>query len=261
MRSFTASRFFDVPRTTCATSEGPVTLPILYYDVRNVVGLFAVPIAKARDVLAGTGLEPVTAGRKRAVVGLSFYEYRRTTVGVYNEVGTAIFCVREGEPTTSIAFADVLRSPAARALGVYVVDLPVTTAVAHAAGREIWGYPKFVTPISFRLEGREVDLGVEDPGGAGDICRLRGRLGRGVPAPPLSLVTYTHLHGVLLRTHIDVRGAVRVRASGSVRLHVGGSKHVMADRLRALGLEDARPFLTMVTDRFQSILHAGVRVG
>jgi hypothetical protein len=260
MNPFAADRFFDVPRTPHRTSEGPVELPILYYDVSNVIVLFHARLAGLRAALEGTGLEPVLVSPLHGVVGLSFYEYRRTTVGVYNEVGTAIFCVRAGERNDPRALAELLHRPSERRVGTYVVDLPVTTAAANAAGRELWGYPKFVTPITFRLDGREVDTAVRGPQGDGEICRLAGRFGRGVPAPPLSLVTYSRLDGALVRTNIDVRGRVMVRAPGSVRLCVGASTHGMAERLRALGLDGARPMLSMVTDRFQSILHEGEKL-
>jgi hypothetical protein len=258
MSHLAADRFFDVPRTTRQTSEGPVELPILYYDVSNVIVLFTARLAGLRAVLADTRLEPVLAGPLHGVVGLSFYEYRETTVGVYNEVGTAIFCVREGERSDPLTFAELLRAPAQRRLSTYVLDLPVTTAAANAAGREIWGYPKFVTPISFHLEGRDFDASVGAPDDSGDLCRITGRMGRGVPVPPLSLVTYSHLDGALVRTHIDVRGPVMARAPGSLRLEVSGSRHAMAAHLRSLGLEGARPFLALTTYRFQSILHEGV---
>ena len=90
MSLFATDRFFDVPRTTRRTSEGPVELPILYHDASNVIVLFAARLGRLRDALAGTGLAPVSAGPLHGVVGLSFYEYRRTTVGVYDEVGTAV---------------------------------------------------------------------------------------------------------------------------------------------------------------------------
>lgn len=188
---------------------------------------------------------------------MAFYEYRDTSVGVYNEVGTAIFAVRPGE-RPRLGLADLARAPARRTIGMYVVDLPVTTALACAAGRELWGYPKFVTAIDFHLDRRELRSTVRDPAGAGDVCTLAGRLGLGVPVPPLSLMTYTVLDGVLLRTHVDVRGRGWARAAGTVRLTLGGSAHPMASRLRALGLDGARPHLVLATDRFQSLLHAGV---
>lgn len=251
------NRFFDVPRTSRITSEGPVDLPILYHDVTNVIALLDASLLGVRTVLEGTGLEPAMVVGDRAIVGLSFYEYRRTSVGVYNEVGTAIFVVRRGEPRPRYGWADLFVAPRRRRIAAYVLDLPVTTAAACAAGREIWGYPKFITPIPFRAEGRDIDAAVEDPEGHGRIVGISGQLGRGLPAPSLDLMTYTFLDGVLIRTHVDVRGHVTLHAPGTTRITVGDSPHRMAENLRTLGLDGARPRLVMKTDRFQSLLHEG----
>jgi hypothetical protein len=254
-------RFFDVPRIRRATSAGPVDLPILYRDVTNVIALFEAPLPGVEAVLAGTGLEAAMVVGDRAVVGLSCYEYRDTTVGVYNEVGTAIFVVRLGERRPRFGWADLYASPLHRTIAAYVVDLPVTTKEADAAGREIWGYPKFVTRIPFRAEGPEIACSVEDPEIAGGrILSFAGRLGPGLPAPPFDLVTYSFLEGGLVRTPIDVRGPVTAHLPGSVRLELGGSTHRMAANLRRLGLVSAKPRVVIRTDRFQSILHGGMRV-
>ena len=181
-------------------------------------------------------------------------------MGVYNEMGTAILVLREGEAPPAVGLLDLMRSPRTRRIGMYVVDLPVTTPLANAAGRELWGYPKFVTRIPFELSGRHFDGSVMDPDGQRRIVRLHGDAGRGVPGPPLSLATYTFLEGELLRTPVDVRGAIHIHASGSVRVQIGASDHPMATRLRTLGLDGASPALVTITDRFQSKLHAGTRV-
>lgn len=240
----TTEKFFEVPRTPHATSEGIVELPILYYDASNVVAIFAVRPAAAEALLEGTRLEPVVVAG-RAVVALSFYEYRASSVGPYNEVGTAILAKRAGAP---------LRW---KTSGAFVVDLPVTTRAANAAGRELWGYPKFVTKIGFRLDGRDVESSVEDPASHEPIVSLRGRMGRAIPAPPISFATFTMSRGDLLRTPIDVRGRCAFHAAGSVSLRVGSSEHPMAKHLRELGLDAARPRALVSTDRFASRLHEG----
>lgn len=252
-------RFFQVPRTVHGTSAGLVDLPILYYDASNVVALFDADRSGAEALLAGTGLVPAMVHGDRAVVGLSFYEYRRTTVGVYNEVGTAIFAARHGERVWLRGLLDLYRAPARRSVGAYVVDLPVTTEAANAAGRELWGYPKFVTRIDFRLERDRFDSTVFDPGG-GEICSLAGAMGLGVPVPPVSLVTYTQLSGELVRTHIDVRAPTRAHGGSGLSLRVGSSEHRMAKNLHTLGLDGATPRAVLTTTRFQSKLWAGSRM-
>ena len=260
MRHADDSRFFRVERATHTTSEGPVELPILYYDVTNVVAMFWGDRAAAERLAAEAGLELAMTRGERALVGLSFFEYRRTTVGVYNEVGTAIFCVPPGQRPSRVPGVELYAPPAWRKVGAYVVDLPVTTPAANAAGRELWGYPKFVTDIPFQLDGRRFESSVLDPDDGSLICELAGTIGRGVPAPPMSLVTYTRLGDELLRTHVDVRGIVRACRPGSLQLRVGDSTHRMADNLRSLGLDAATPIAVTVAPRFQSILHAGTRV-
>jgi hypothetical protein len=251
-------RFFQEPRTTRETTEGLVTLPILYYDVSCVVALFEADLEGVRALLEGTGLAAGARVGPRAIVAMAFYDYRHTTVGAYREVGTAILAVRRGEPPPVFPLAHMLAPLPRRRMGAYVVDLPVTTAAANAAGRELWGYPKFITDITFRLHDRLFDCAVLDPDTpTSRICQMEGRMGPGVPAPPMSLMTYSQLDGAMMRTHVDVRGRVSARSAGDLTLRVGPSEHRMAQNLRRLGLDGAHPKLVTTTDRFQSKLHAG----
>ena len=254
-----ADRFFAGPRITCSTSAGDVQLPITYHDVTNVVAMFWGSRAVAAQFVARAGLQLALARRDRALVALSFYEYRETSIGSYNEVGLAVFAVPPEWRRMPLGLAELYAPLTLRRLGAHVIDLPVTTAAANAAGRELWGYPKFVTKIPFELRGRAVRGSVLDPDRDGVICSLEGLIGRGVPAPPMSLMTYSRRDGELLRTHVNVRGRVTIGRPGTVVLRVGASQHRMAANLRALGLDDARPLAVLASDRFQSVLHRASR--
>jgi hypothetical protein len=148
-----------------------------------------------------------------------------------------------------------------RHLGFYVLDLPVTTPLANAGGREVWGYPKFVAPIPFRLDQKSFEGSVLDPDGDGDIFTLSGRLLPALPAPPMSVVTYSHSQGNLLRATVNVRGRTNLRPGRGLQLRVGESTHRMARNLRDLGLDGARPVVVQDTHQFQSRLNAGVPIG
>ena len=249
--------FFDVERSPVSTSLGPVDLPILYEDASNVVALFGASLTGAAALLEGTGLEPAMVVGGQAIVGLSFYEYRATSIGAYNEVATAIFAKKVGDRPALQGLPDLWRDPRKRRVGTWVVDLPVTTELADVGGRELWGFPKFVTRIDFKLSGRDVECAVLAPSGEGLIERLAGTLGPSLRVPPVSLLTLTQLGGRLLRAPVDVRGATRAHLPGDVRLRVGDVRHRMADNLRTLGLDGAVPRLVLVTEHFQSVLHAG----
>ena len=251
--------FFQVPLVSRTTSEGATDFPILYFDARCVQAFFWCPLAAVQARLAGTGLRPAMVWGDRAIVGLAFFEYLNTSIGLYNEAGVAIPVLPQSSKhrTRWLQVLQDVESPQ-RELGFHVVHLPVTTPAACAAGREIWGYPKFVTDIPFALSPKAVNVAVRDPGDRGlSITALKGNLGASLPAPTLSLLLYSALDGHKLRTKVNVRGKTRAYAGSGVRLAVGTSTHPMATTLRLLGLDQARPLVLTTTHGFQSRLNLG----
>jgi hypothetical protein len=160
-------------------------------------------------------------------------------------------------PVPRCPAAELFRSVYTRLVGFHIVDLPVTTARAHAAGRELWGYPKFITPIDFTLQKKQLDCCVHDPANLGKIMTLGGKLGVGVPSPALDLVNFDRIGERNLRTTIQTRGHGHLCGRGNVRLRIGTSSHPMADHLHALGLDHAQPLVMWVSTRFQSRLNQG----
>ena len=131
--------FFQVPRSHVKTSEGMVELPILYYDTSALNAFFLVEQARVEAVLKGTGLSPSLTVGGKALVGLSCFEYRDTSVGVYNEVGLAIAVTPQGEKLALGGWRDLLSTlshPEERHVAFHIIDLPVTTAAARPT---CWG--------------------------------------------------------------------------------------------------------------------------
>lgn len=255
--------FFAVPTTKTTTSAGEVELPILYYDSSCVFALFAADPDGVAATLAGTGLIPALRIGRRPVVAVGLYEYRDTSIGPYNEVGVGIpvYPERYERSRSVTGWTQLLRRPDRRHQGVYIIDLPVTTLAACAAGSEIWGYPKFVARISFTLGGGHFASVVEDPEDGSTIMEFTGRARPLLPTPAMPLVLYSHNEGTMLRTNVDLRNGMQAHLPGGIRLKVGQSRHRMANNLRELGLDGARPLAVSSTTRFQSRLNAGVSVG
>jgi hypothetical protein len=252
--------FFQVHRTTQLTGAGEVELPILYFDTSNLIALFRVDKERVASKLEGTGLVSGITLAGKAVVALSFYEYHRTTAGDYNEVGLAIPVLPKSARRPFSAWLTAYGSLEGRTLGYYILDLPVTTQLAKVAGREIWGYPKFVTDIPFQLDDRSFYGEVLDPDTQESIVTLSGRLGWGITWPPQSLVLYSQLGSRWLRATVDVRGPGKMRSGGGLRLHLGESQHRMARNLAELAMDGLKPFVVVDTHRFQSRLNTGVEV-
>ena len=264
MTDWNRDPFFQVPLNLMPTSEGDVALPILYYDNSNFMAMFWVDPATAQAQVARDGFETVRFGNGKALAVVAFYEYRQTAIGPYNEVGAAIAAVPPGTRLPCSPLLSFLRPPDKNPVGFDIIDLPVTTAAACAAGREIWGYPKFVTPIGFSLAAGQFRGLVKDPEAEGNMVTLSGGFGLGLPAPLLDLVLFSRNgarnSGQILRGTAITRGGGKLCLPGSMRLEVSRSEHRMARNLRELGLNGARPFCVSHTDRLQLRLNAGAVV-
>ncbi|EIM00588.1 hypothetical protein RHOFW104T7_02370 [Rhodanobacter thiooxydans] len=260
MTTWQQDPFFQYPMTKFQCSEGEVDLPILYFDNSNMIPMFWVDHDKARAMLEPHALNAVRFAGGRALVAMGFYEYRHTAIGSYNEVGVAIAATPRGTPQPGFPLLSLFGSMDKPHVGFHVVDLPVTTAVACSAGREIWGFPKFVTQIDFSLKGPDFAGTVVDPQSKTPMVTLAGRVGLGIPGPLLDLVLYSTHDGKLLRTQVNTRGGARICLPGSIQLKVSDSDHPMAQRLRALGLQQARPAFVSHTHKLQLRLNAGAAI-
>ena len=203
-------------------------LPIRYFDVQCLVATFLAAPDRASELLAGAGLQPVLQEDGRAVVDLYCIEYRKTDIGPYNEVGLTVRAKAPGDPIAAN----------------YVVNLPVTTAVANRAGREIWGYNKFVAAIDVNSEGKTFSTVLRDSD-HDIIGALEGTRGVSVPAPATDILTFSLHHGRLIKTVIRVLTPSLASSGDSFVFKVGTSRHPMTSNLRTSR--------SMERDRFSSI--------
>lgn len=255
MSSWNNDPFFQYPRTTVETSAGKVEMPILYYDNSQWMFLFWGDVNAARQLI-NEDLDVVSFNGK-VLCGVAFYEYRDTSIADYNEVGIAIGCAPKGTKTSFLSYASLLQSLDKRTIGFTVVDLPVTTEAACAAGREIWNFPKFVTGIGFQENGKDFAGTVENPEGDGNILSIKGRASLGMPFSVLDLVIFSKQEDKMLRTLVNTRGLGKLSLGGSLCLEVENKDHPMGQRLHALGLDGRKPWAVVRTDKLQLRLNSG----
>jgi len=255
--------FFQVPRESFKTSMGNIELPILYYDVNLLIAFYFIEQKRARNILRNTDLETLGFYNGKSLVALALFEYKDTTVGIYNEVGLAIG-VKEKEkkvffPTLQL-FKLLLKTNSQNIpIGFYILHLPVTTKKANVAGREIWGYPKFITeiPLKFDLQNSYFNGSVKDPDNKKSIFEIDGKLKKGISIPAFDLITYTYFENQLIRTIIDVSGNFNFSFNSSFRLKNVESKHPMAETIKALGIENQDSYAVMFSTNWQSRLNKG----
>ncbi len=194
----------------------------------------------AQRIVAPTGLEVTGPLPGRALVALAACRYDDTDLDRYHEVAVS-FVVRPHDAPPSASLGQRLREFASGTVGVYIHRLPVDQEFSCAAGRDIWGFPKWVTSIVID----EPQAGTGSAGaGTGTTIRLvdddvhvltltvaaGGHLRLPSQAPP----SYSFRDGVLRRTTWTTSSVGAAGRWGGATLVLGD--HPMAAELRSLGL-------------------------
>jgi hypothetical protein len=205
-----------------------VSFPVEVRDASMASATFLVRPAAVAELLP-PGLEPLVVARRWAVLALVAVDYRDTDLGSYHEVGTC-FLVRQG--------------------GAYIHRLPVDGEFTMRMGRELWGFPKWLTTSDLAIDGATATCHLMD--GDEHILTMAAR---GLPAAvpgtrTITMHAWSYADGVLRRTPWTMRHTgARPRPGGTtVAL---GERHPMATELRSLGLPK-RAALTTVVDRVEA---------
>jgi hypothetical protein len=223
-----------------------IGIPVEVRSAQMASATFLVDADAAQAVIEGTGLRVARKALGKAVVSLALVRYLDGDLDTYDEIGLA-FVVEEpaGQPTLPRG-----------GVATYIHKLPVSEEFTCHAGRGIWGFPKWVAPMSVRFGEGGVTAELDG--------EVRIHLGRGllpVPSRPLTMACYSNDHtGAILRTEwVTETSSTRLRVGpGTARVELLGSGPV-ADDLRALGFP-RRPLLSMSAARMHATFGAPARV-
>ncbi len=210
---------------------------------------WAVPAAGLR-ALTPAPLRVVELWPGWAPLAIGGFDYARTTVGAYGEVGVSWPVVPHRAPPL-LPLLGESRWPG---MGWWVHHLPVTTEIAHRAGRSLWGYPKIVAGIDFDWDGAERTCRLHEEGR--EILRLSIDTRMSARPRRFALHTYSVLGEDLVRTCIDVDAVGRRRTVGG-KAHLSLGEHPMGRELAALGLPRARLIEVRWFPTWRAVLPAG----
>lgn len=207
------------PAVTYEIQGQQVTIPVEVRMARLVAATFTAPARAAQDLIEYSGLRVRRFASTLAVCSLAAIEYTDSDLGPYNEfaLGIAVHAhdFRAGPMTT------------------FIHRLPVNQPFACAAGRDIWGFPKWETDIAFVPRRMRTDVVVSE--GDDLIAGLAVRHS-GIPIPTLpalELACYSSRESVLRRTPWTMRlSDVSLRPGGATV--AVGHEHPVADELRSL---------------------------
>jgi Acetoacetate decarboxylase (ADC) len=210
-----------------------------------------VSVDAARAVLPNDLFEPVSV-RGDALVQVTALQYDEASIGAYSEFGVMVMVHRSGSTPSRMRMLMSLAN--VEDAGWYVVNLAVSTGFACAAGRELWGYPGYVTQVDTEFDRDEVQVILNEE----LVLEHRSRFGITVPGRPF--VYFSELEGRLLRTVVPVEHNQSMGGARSVRIQLTGDGPT-ADMIRQLGLDRRRPMFAARADHVKLTLPLGVPIG
>ena len=195
-----------------------VTLPVEVREARSAAATFVVRHDAAARLMSGSGLEPKRFPGGRSLCILAAVQYVDNDLGPYNEVA---MCLAVGADRGAPA-------------GAYIHQLPVDGEFTCAAGRGVWGFPKWMADIDIRIDDSGFRCHLAHGGEMVLDLHVRPRP-LPLPSKPAEMSAYARLDGTTRCTPFTSR-ATGVRGGPlGVRLAVG-DRHPMAQDLRSLGL-------------------------
>jgi hypothetical protein len=203
-----------------------IAIPVEVRSARMVAAQFGVDADAAQALIEPTGLRIARQAGGRALCALSAVAYADNDLGPYHEFAVAFVVDAHDAPPGA--------RPSWRRPTTYIHRLPVNQQFTCRAGREIWGFPKWVCDISYLERDRGTESVVADSGEL--VLGLEVRRGL-VPLPEteMEMTAYSWNDGVLRRTPWTTRNRLARARPGGARLELGHG-HPMADELRSLGL-------------------------
>lgn len=208
-----------------------LTLPVEIRLARTDFAAFWVPVGPVAELIAGTGLVPAQPAPGKAVVTLIAAKYLDGDLGPYNEAGLAVMVrPHDSRPVSTGRNVAGFWRGEARA---YIHELPVNQEFTLRAGRDIWGFPKWMADIGIEHGRRSTTCTLAE--GGRDAWRLEIARGfGGFTARGTEMTAYSCTDATLRAVPwVTDNEGVRFRPGGA-RLELGD--HPLADTLRSVGL-------------------------
>jgi hypothetical protein len=233
--------------------------PVQFEDVHYIASLYTADKEKISSLLEGTGLKAGLHFFGKTLVALGLIQYKVSDLGAYNEIILAIPVIRENEKTGLKNWFDLYADFSRRKGGQYIIHIPVTTQQSVDAGRDIWGYPKILLPITHQFNKNYIHTSLLDKDDQ-SLLHVKGALGFGVPIPSMQLMTYSFLNNSLIKTTVDVSSRMKWKIGAQLKIQVDSIKHPMGKDIRELGIENKNPIFTVESTHFKAKFNKGQQI-
>ncbi len=231
-----------------------VTLPVEVRSARMIGAQYFVDADAAQELIAYSGLTVARQRGDRAVCSVNAVQYLDNDLGPYHEIAIAfVVHAHDASPRTKVD----MRKPT-----TFIHRLPVNQTFTCAAGKGIWGFPKWVASIDLTTTrtrwGRSTEaVLIDDDEFVLSLSVHRSPLP--LPGQEMAMSCYSWNDGVLRRTPWTTRTTQTTALIGGARIELG-SRHPMACELRRLGLPK-QAFMSLTTGKMTATFGAAEVIG
>lgn len=139
----------DVARRSYSIEGQTLRYPTYFKDGAAAAGLFVVSAEEADRRIADSGFKTARIAPGKAIFSLTCVDYRDTQCGVYQEIAMSFFVAPLHPVGPKIPYISTIADLIRGQVRSYTWVLPVTSALACEAGRQMWGFPKTIEDITF----------------------------------------------------------------------------------------------------------------
>lgn len=227
----------------------PYRMPVDTSDAAVIMAGFTISLKKARALLPGGELHPLSIGGGRGILLVTVVDYRATDIGSYIEYSIAIAVTHGPRPAPPILPLLLQRT---FGMGQYVVDLPVSTEVSVKGGKGIWGMPKHQGSLDFVVTPTRASALYDDDGELACLVDIARPTRTRLPLK-LSAVNYCTFRGMLMKSTISFQGAADIAVARGARGRLLLGDQPMGRLLKSLDVGRS-PIATVFLEKTTGVL-------
>jgi hypothetical protein len=227
----------------------PYQMPVSARNSPALMAGFTCDWEKANALLPGNEIHALKLPNGKAALLITVIDYVETSIGKYIEYSIAIGCTKGHKPAPRILNSMMLKK---YGTGQYILDLPVSSEVSVKGGKGIWGMPKHIANLDFKVTDTTVSSQYEKDG------QFAFRIEIERPKSPsirlkVGATNYCRFRNMLMASYIyfDTKAGINLFGKAKAKLYIGD--HPNVSFLKDIDI-NPDPFITVFMPKTTGIL-------
>ncbi|MDH3325420.1 MAG: acetoacetate decarboxylase family protein [Gammaproteobacteria bacterium] len=221
----------------------PFTLPVRSAPSPVLMAAFQINATKAKALMPEE-IHPLRLWNDKALLVVTVINYLETNIGKYIEYSVAVACThgKKAAPKMLPAIFQGYFNT-----GQYVLDLPVSTEVSVKGGKGIWGMPKHIGNLNFRITEDKVTSQYDLDDKLVNYVEI-DRPGKFSIPIRTNASNYCAFRGMLMKSDVFIKGSAHMAFGKKAKAKFVIGDHPRAQYLHQLEIEENPLFTAYIPD-------------